>query len=54
MVKKLIFRVIFFLSALAGSFQVPICPHTAIQIVKSTTSLIPAADSIGHNILHLN
>ena len=58
MIKKIILQLAFFLSALARGFHFPlpltICPHTAKEIVKSTTSLLPAADSIGHHILHFN
>ena len=39
-----------------AGFHIPVdfCHHISISIVKSTTSLLPTADGVGHHILHTN
>ena len=55
MIKRFLF---FVLLALQTSALVPIPPdlmhQTSIQMVKTTTALLPLADGIGHHILHFN
>ena len=44
----------FILLNLSNAFNPNIPPNIAKQIVKTTSGLLPNADSIGHNVLHGN
>jgi hypothetical protein len=54
--KKYLLVILTFIPKTLGfSFIPPDMFHTiAINMVKTTTSILPAADSIGHHILHTN
>lgn len=53
--KRIIFTFLCLLSNAFGFLQNPDIFHNiAINMVKTSTSILPACDSIGHNILHVN
>lgn len=55
MLKKLIFFIVSIISSNAFLNIPPdIIHNAAISSVKFTSGLLPAADSIGHNVLHAN
>ncbi len=41
-------------NAFLPNFKLPLSPEMSKSIVKTTSGLLPNADSVGHNVLHAN
>lgn len=56
MMKKTLSFFLMILAKMNAFLHVPpdFCHDIAVNLVKTSTSLLPAADSIGHHILHTN
>lgn len=56
MLKKILFVILTFFSTSNSFLNIPpeLIHNAAVSSVKITSGLLPAADSIGHNVLHAN